>query len=422
VVAPPEPRVSRLLEFARRLRLGALALLAVLLIAGLRRGDGTPGPVTPSTESTSTVAAGEPSLDLAVLDRAEDELRTAWEQRMFPGAAMAIGVGPRIERLVAVGNIGWRAAAAPVSVDETLYDLASLTKAVATTTAVLLLVDDGRIQLDDPVQQWLPEFEGQFKDRVTWRHLLTHTSGLPGGAAIRGDDPDERLRRILRTRIDIPPGNRVTYTDLGFLVLWEAASRVAGEPADRLLARRVWQPLGMTRTVFSPGQQCEQCAPTLRLDDGTPYRGRPHDLLARRLGGIVGSAGLFSTAAELARFAAMLANGGELDGVRILRPETLDGVFLQQVRAGRRTLGWHAVCPDEPSGDANACEHPLAYGHVGYTGTALWVNPDTGLWLVVLSNRTYDIRNRQAMESIGELRARLWTALSATPPRATSAP
>src|SRR5690606_39268842 len=117
----------------------------------------------------------------------------------------------------------------------------------------------------------------------------------------------------LRTRMEIPPGRSLVYTDLGFLALWAAAERAAGEPLERFLERRVWLPLGMHHTRFSPGQECTACAPTLRLRDGTPYRGRPHDLYARRLGGVAGNAGLFSTAHDLARFAAMVAGGGELE-------------------------------------------------------------------------------------------------------------
>jgi len=341
-----------------------------------------------------------PRLPVAAVMAAEAEVREAWEDRAFPGAALAVGVGPRVERLAAMGKLGWRDAAAPVSADSTLYDLASLTKAVATTTAVLLLVQDGTIRLDDPVRRHLPEFYGRFKDRVTWRHLLTHTSGLPGGAVIRGSHPEERVRRILRTRIEEPPGRYVEYTDLGFVVLWEAAERAAGEPLERYLERRVWHPLGMRDTRFLPGQGCTACAPTLRLRGGEPYRGRPHDLLARRLGGVTGSAGLFSTARDLSRFAAMIANGGELDGVRILRPELAAEMLRQQPGAGNRTLGWVAICPDEKRGEREPCREPLAVGHNGWTGTSLWIDPESRAWMVLLSNRSYDVRRRVEMQEV----------------------
>jgi CubicO group peptidase (beta-lactamase class C family) len=262
------------------------------------------------------------------------------------------------------------------------------------------------------VQRHLPWFEGQFKERVTWRHLLTHTSGLPGGANIRGDAPRERLRRLLRTRIAEPPGRRVEYTDLGFIALWAAAERAAGEPLQRYLERRVWGPLGMRNTRFAPGMECERCAPTLFLTrSGEPYRGLPNDLYARRLGGVAGNAGLFSTAHDMARFAAMIAGGGEVDGVRVLRQESVREMLRQQPGAGRRTLGWQAVCPDEPPREELPCERPLAYGHTGWTGTSLWVDPDSGLWTVLLTNRTYLVRNRERSAAIGELRRRVWEAV-----------
>jgi CubicO group peptidase (beta-lactamase class C family) len=347
------------------------------------------------------MVVAERRLAPAALAHAEAEVLDALEARSFPGAALAIGVGGRVERMVGVGAVGWTATAAPVSPDTTLYDLASLTKAVATTTAVLLLAEEGRIDLDDPIREHLPEFYGQFKDRVTWRHLLTHTSGLPGGANIRGETPGERRVRILRTRIDEPPGRRMTYTDLGFVALWSAAERAAGEPLPGYLRRRVWQPLGMHHTRFLPGPDCSACAPTLRLQTGEPYRGRPNDLLARRLGGITGSAGLFSTAHDLGRFAAMIAGGGILDGVRILSAESVREILHQQPGAENRTLGWVAICDDEVN-EEGACRRPLAIGHNGWTGTSLWIDPESGVWAVLLTNRSYEVQNPIDMPALRE--------------------
>lgn len=343
-----------------------------------------------------------PALSAPALDSAFGLVEAELERRAFPGAAVAIGAGARTERVGAMGRIGWRHAAPPVSPDSTLYDLASLTKAVATTTAVLLLAEEGKLRLDDPVQPHLPEFEGFLKERVTWRHLLTHTSGLPGGAVIRGEEAHERTRRILRTRLGIPPGRAMVYTDLGFVVLWEAAERVAGEPLTEYLERRVWTPLGMHRTGFLPGQDCTACAPTLRLGTGELYRGRPNDLLARRLGGITGNAGLFSTANDLARFAAMIANDGELEGVRILSPRSVREILTQQPGAGNRTLGWVALCPQEDRAGTRPCDRPIAVGHNGWTGTSLWIHPVSRVWTVLLTNRSYEIRAPERMQPLRE--------------------
>lgn len=389
-----------------RLRAGAAAVLGAFAFAavfGVTAGRGAAGSAgAPFPHRAVAAAAPAPRLPAAALDSVEAGVRAELERRAFPGAALAVGIGPRTERLVGMGHVGWRDSAAPVSPDSTLYDLASVTKPVATATAVLLLAQDGVIRLDDPVRRHLPEFEGRFKDEVTWRHLLTHTSGLPAGAAIRGDAPRERVRRILRTRIDERPGRHVEYTDLGYVVLWEAAERAAGEPLTRFLERRVWRPLGMAHTVFLPGQACTACAPTLRLSTGEPYRGRPNDLLARRLGGVTGNAGLFSSARDLGRFAAMLASGGELDGVRILAPETAREMLRQQPGAGRRTLGFVAICPDEPHSEETPCAKPLAVGHNGWTGTSLWIDPERRAWTVLLTNRSYDVRAPARMAELRE--------------------
>jgi CubicO group peptidase (beta-lactamase class C family) len=300
------------------------------------------------------------------------------------------------------GRVGWRATDEPVSADSTVYDLASLTKAIATTSAVLLLAQDGRISLDDPVQRWLPEFQGKWKERVTWRQLLTHTSGLPPAAKLRGKAPSQMLYSVLNTNLDEPPGTGVQYSDVSFIVLWTAAEHAAGEPLPEFLERRVWRPLGMRSTAFWPGESCDNCAPTLVLKSGQPYRGKPSDPTAHKLGIPTGNAGLFSSAHDLGRFAAMFANGGSLDSVHIFRPVIVHELFVQQTRAGHRTLGWEAFCPSEHPTQQRACVHPIAYGHTGWTGTSLWIEPNRGVWVVILSNRSYNVKRPPSLDELRE--------------------
>jgi serine-type D-Ala-D-Ala carboxypeptidase len=393
------------------------ALVSALVLGGIAVGISIAGS-QPREQGEALGAAAVPGEEVrmttispAALLRVQEHVSGALEQRAFPGAGWAVGVRDQLHGAGAAGRHEWSEQSAPVSADSTLYDLASLTKAVATTTAVMLLVEDGKFDLDQPVQRFLPNFQGQFKERVTFRHLLTHTSGLPAGTRLNGRTPDEVLRRLQGTLIPVPPGTQTVYSDIGFAVLWAAASQAAGEPLPAMLRRRVWEPLGMTQTRFVPGAGCEKCAPTLHLERGarTPYRGMPADMTARRLGGIAGNAGLFSTTADLARFAAMMASGGELDGVRILSGESVGEILRQQPGAGDRTLGWEAYCPAEEKRRHDPCALPVAYGHTGYTGTSLFVDPQSGRWAVLLSNRTYLPRSANRMR---ELRAGLWNALA----------
>jgi CubicO group peptidase (beta-lactamase class C family) len=250
-------------------------------------------------------------------------------------------------------------------------------------------VQDGKIGLDDPVQRRLPAFRGKWKEKVTWRHLLTHTSGLPPSARIRGHTAAARIAGVLSKSLTTPPGNHVEYSDIGFVVLYAAAERVAREPLPKFLKRRVWTPLGMTSTSFWPGLACTRCAPTETLHSGKPYRGEPSDPVAHSLGVPTGNAGLFSTAGDIGRFAAMIANGGELNGVRILNPDVIAMLAEQAPHAGHRTVGWEAFCPDEHLNEQQACQKPVAFGHTGWTGTSFWIDPVSHSWVVVLSNRTY---------------------------------
>lgn len=340
--------------------------------------------------------AGFRAADLTrAIERVEREIRSGG----FPGAALAVGRREQVVVERGVGHLDWYAGSEFVDPDLTVYDLASLTKVVATTTAVMLLVEDGKIGLDTPVREYLPAFSGGDRDFVTIRHLLTHTSGLPAGASLRAPSPVLSLARAVDTRLVRSPASEVVYSDIGFIVLAAAAERAAGEPLYRLLDRRVFAPLGMKSTTFLPGEWCTRCAPTEQLRDGSFHRGVVHDPLAQQLGGIAGHAGLFSTVHDLARFAAMLARGGELDGVRVLQEETIRRFTQRQPGADTRALGWDTPDP-RGNGAAGLGISASAFGHTGFTGTSLWVDPVRGTWTVLLSNRTFEPRGPNRMQSL----------------------
>jgi CubicO group peptidase (beta-lactamase class C family) len=338
------------------------------------------------TEAVETKEERRARLEAEKLAQAERLVRAEISRGAFPGAALAAGRGAHMELLTGIGNAEW--GKHEVDAERTIYDIASLTKVVATTSAVMLLVEDGKLALDVPVKRYLPEFSGGARDRVTIRHLLTHTSGLPAGAGAPGT-PAQALRALIRTPLENAPGEKMVYSDVGFVVLYAAAQRVAGEPVDELLQRRVFKPLGMISTGYLPGgEACDRCSPSYRKDDGTPVRGKVHDPTARRLGGVAGNAGLFSTAADLARFAAMLAEGGTLDNVRIFDEQTIRQFTARQDNAGNRALGWET--PKQTGGSAGRQVSRKAFGHTGFTGTSLWVDPESKTWTVLLTNRTFD--------------------------------
>lgn len=308
----------------------------------------------------------------------------------FPGAVLAVGQRGTALLEQGYGRTGWTRFSRPADPDATLYDLSSLTKVLVTTTAVMLLVEDGKMALDTPVWRYLPQFRGgEGREKVTVRMLLAHTSGLPAGRELRGETPREKLDHLLETVALIDePGESVLYSDVGFIVLGEAARRAAGEPLEALLRRRVWEPLGMRATRTQPGLLCPACAPTLSLSDGTPFAGRTNDPVARELGGVTGNAGLFSTAHDVGRWTAMVANGGALDGVRVLRESTLRE--FTRVHRGTRALGFEVFCREGTVPNHESCKTPpYAYGHTGFTGTSVWIEPERGTWTVLLTNRTY---------------------------------
>ncbi len=326
----------------------------------------------------------------AALSGAEAVVQKEVRRQGFPGAVLAIGVRDTALLEVGFGRTRWGRLAPPVDPDATLYDLASLTKLVGTTTAVMVLVDDGRMRLDDPVSRYLPHFTGGGREKVTIRHLLTHTSGLPAAVPLEGATPGDRLFNLVaHVELIGAPGDDVLYSDAGFTILGLAVASAARQPLPAFLRRRVWEPLGMAHTRYQPGIPCDSCAPTLTLEDGTPFAGKTNDPFSRDLGGITGNAGLFSTATDVGRWAAMITNGGALGGVRIVRPETVRQFEQLQPGAGTRGLGFEWFCAEGTVPDNRGCKEPYAVGHTGYTGTSIWMEPGRGTWVVLLSNRSY---------------------------------
>jgi len=329
----------------------------------------------------------------AVLDSTpfDSAVREGILERVYPGAALVVGTREAILFSKTYGRFTWSAASARPSLDSTFWDLASLTKVVATTPALMLLVQRGRVALDAPVVRYVPEFNSPGTGVITVRHLLTHTSGLRGTLPLK-DAPDSAtaLNMVLTTVPIAPPGSRMVYSDLNAILLGEIVRRVSGLPLDEFVRREVFAPLGLERQmVFRPPRRLERYTVPTGIWRGHPIAGVVNDPNAARLGGVAGHAGLFTTASGLARFAQfMLA-----DGAPILQPETVRQFTKIAVPARRgssaRTLGWEAVPTGEDVSSAGKLLGPHTYGHTGWTGTSLWIDPDRGLFVLLLTNRSY---------------------------------
>lgn len=323
----------------------------------------------------------------------------------YPGAAVVVGRRGSAVWEKGFGRIGWNPWDAVVS-ENTIYDLASLTKVVGTTTAVMLLFDEGKIALDEPVSTYLPDFTGGTKDLVTVRMLLEHRSGLPAGRDLWriASSPADARRAVLETPLKYMPGAQVEYSDLGPDVLAFIVERASGMPLDSFLEQRVFEPLGMSQTSFRPNALLRSgIAPTeLNPPRGYPLRGEVHDENAYALGGVAGHAGIFSTASDISVFAQMMLNGGEFEGKRLIRESTVS-LFTKRV-AGTRALGWD-TCGGQGSCGKYLSDH--SYGHTGFTGTSLWIDPDRQMFVILLTNRVHAARAKRPATVIGDVRADL---------------
>ena len=324
----------------------------------------------------------------------------------YPGAAVVVGRKGAAVWEKGFGRLGWTSDAGSVVPERTIYDLASLTKVVGTTTAVMILFDEGKLRLDDQVVKYIPEFTGGGKETITIRQLLEHRSGLPAGRDLWriAHTPEEARAAVIATNLFAMPGQYYEYSDLGADMLGFVVEAVSGETLDKFLDERVFTPLGMSDTHFRPdGSLRGRIAPTeLTPPRGYPLRGEVHDENAYALGGVAGHAGLFSTASDLSIFAQMLLNRGSYNGTRIVADSTVD-LFTKRA-AGTRALGWD-TCAGH--GSCGSYLSSSAYGHTGFTGTSLWIDPEREMFVVLLTNRVHAARARRPAKVISDVRADL---------------
>lgn len=339
----------------------------------------------------------------------DEAARDAVSSGELPGVVVLVG---RDDETLLHRAWGWRSLIPdphPMTID-TVFDIASLTKPLGTTIAVMALVERGSIQLDEPLGRYLPEFRSRQFHEVTIERILTHSAGfagIPPNDTLVGGFP-AAARALARRGLEYPPGTAFQYSDTGFILLGEVVRRVSGAPLDRYLERILFTPLGLSDTTFRPGQAMRRRVAPTDFQGGALLRGQVHDPRARILGGVAGHAGMFSTAADLARICRMLVQGGELDGRRILKTATVSRMWAPgPEHDGARSMGWDITSPYASS--MAPFFPPDSVGHTGFTGTSVWIDPASRTYLIVLTNRVHPSGGGAAR--IRELRHRVAAAV-----------
>jgi len=341
---------------------------------------------------------------------ARQVLEAAVADTAFPGAVVSVGLRGQKLYTAAVGHYGIDDDR--LVSDSTVYDLASLTKVVSMTTAIMLLVADGTVDLDRPVVEYLPRFTGGLKDSVTIRQLLTHSSGLPSWRPLHllTRDRREAIDSLYAVPLDTIPGARYLYSDLGAMTLGLAVESVVGRPLDEYMLKRVWRPLNMSSTRYVPGERLlDHIAPTERDPvRGRIIRGEVHDENCWRLGGVSGHAGLFSNALDLSRFARWmldLYHGRVSPDDSLYVPVDIVREFTRRQpgpEGSTRALGWDT--PSDSLSSAGTLLPKVSFGHTGFTGTSIWIDPVDELFIILLTNRVHPSRENL---KIGAVRAAL---------------
>ena len=359
-----------------------------LFLAGLAVAQPVPS-VWASAAGLRSVPPQEVGIDAWHLNQIDVVVAEGLSTARMPGCVVLVGRQNKIVLLRAYGLR--RVLPTPVAMTaDTVFDLASLTKPVATATSVMVLVDRGRVRLDERVATYLPEFGRNGKDEITVFQLLTHQSGLVPDNPLRdyADGPRKAWERICDLRPRAEPGTTFIYSDVGYIVLGELVRRVSGKGLGRFAHEHLFAPLGMTETGYLPGKPLRRRSAPTEQRDGRWITGEVHDPRAHRLGGVAGHAGLFATAADLARYASMMLGGGALGDARILSRDALAAMTKgYPVPGGLRGLGWDVRTGY--SSNRGEAFSDTAFGHGGFTGTVLWIDPELDLFVVFLSSRLH---------------------------------
>ena len=345
---------------------------------------------------------------LAEIDSAvQDGIRKG----IYPGAVVVIGRRDSVMYARGYGHFTWDPTSPAPTPDSTLWDVASITKIVSTTSIAMRLVDRGKLDLDAPLRRYLPRFSGGLKNSVTVRMLLNHTSGLKSYVPFYVKARGSRARAIdllyaqplVRT-----PGDSAEYSDLNALFLGLIEEKVGGLPLDELAKREVFTPLGLTQTMYRPSARLKSRIVPSGIWRGQPVPGDVNDQNAVAMGGVAGHAGVFSTGMDLARYAQVWLRSGRGPEGQWVSPETIRRFLVKGPRSGSRLLGWDTpeAKPDEPSVFGTLMSD-ASYGHTGFTGTELWVDPTRDLFLVFLTNRAFDPRVPESVKELKVVRAAL---------------
>jgi CubicO group peptidase (beta-lactamase class C family) len=348
----------------------------------------------PVTYAAPEVGLNNSGLDTAIAGKLDKIVKTAIEEAVAPGVTIAVGRNGHIAYMKGYGYIDWNQPGSPKADTNTLYDLASLTKVIATTTLAMILEENGQLDISRTVVSYLPEFNSPEKAQITVKQILTHSGGLEAGANIyataRGRD--QYLYQINARPLEYTPGSSMVYSDWDMIILQLVMERITGKTLDVLANEKIFKPLGMSDTQFQPSITLRSRIAPTQVDEarGGLLWGTVHDENAWAMGGVAGHAGLFSTAKDLALFSMMILNGGEgANGVRIVKPATIARWTARQGKESTRALGW-----DSPEGGSSAGQFfsPWSFGHTGFTGTSIWIDPEKDLFVVVLTNRVNPTR------------------------------
>ena len=368
-------------------RLGAAALAAILGLA--------------------TLAPRAP-LQAQSFRAADSVIRAGIRRGLYPGAALVVGRRDTILYKKGYGRLTFSRQSGYAHADSTLWDLASLTKVVATMPAALRLAEQGHLELDAPVVVYVPAFGGGAKNQVTVRMLLNHTSGLRPAINLwrRAPTRDSALALVLADSLVTAPGTTARYSDLNAIVLGLVLESVTGKPLDVITREEVLEPLGLRRTMFRPPAKLRPRTAPGALERGHLVRGVPQDPSARRLGGVAGHAGLFGSAADLATYARMWLAQGDGHSSRFATAASIESFLVHDSVAGTRLLGWDT--PDRTGPDPSnfgTLTSDVAYGHTGWTGTQVWIDPARDLFVVFLTNRSLAANRRRSLDLMREIRA-----------------